>query len=74
MLQADVLQTIKLRGTIGELLAMYATNPTTRPAFARQKFCDCSLYMIFPSLWFFGGDIPANPLIAGEWCKVLPPF
>jgi hypothetical protein len=43
---------------------MYTANPTTGAAFSFHKLSDCPLDMIFSSFRFFGGDNPANPLIA----------
>ena len=48
-------------------LTMVAAQPTTRAAYALHQFGNRSLDMVRSGLWFFGGDYPANPLIAGEW-------
>ncbi len=51
---------------------MGATSPTTRPALSVNKLRAHPLDPVTPCLRFLSGLNPADPLIAREWCNILP--
>jgi hypothetical protein len=54
--------------------AVGATYPAAGPTLSFLQLRDSSFNVIFSCLWSFYGDIPANPLIAGERSNVFPSF
>src|ERR1700743_1656883 len=54
------------------LVAMGATRPATGPALALLKLANQALDMLFSGLFPFDDCNPANPLVPGERCDVLP--
>ena len=44
--------------------AMDTANPAAGAANTLHQFRDRPVDMIFSRLWLFGGDSPANPLVA----------
>ena len=54
------------------LLPMRATRPTTRPPLAGYQLRAYSLDMLFSCLRLLDRRNPTNPLIARQWCNILP--
>src|SRR5579859_5326481 len=54
------------------LVAMGATRPATGPAHALLKLRNQAFDMLFSGLFPLDDCNPANPLVPGEWCDVLP--
>lgn len=54
--------------------AMWAAHPATRAAFALAEFGDGAFEMVLAGSVSLDRHRPADPLVAGQWCNVLPGY